>query len=114
MATQGTRADPHIINICGDGMSKGVVIGSVPGSTEYLKQSSADMTKWVFYDEPKKHESNLCLRARLKNVLPDLARIWRTHELLPGGMPATPPVFVRCLWTSALPLTARSCATRRA
>ena len=29
-------------------MSKGVVIGHVPGSTEYLNQSSSDVTKWIF------------------------------------------------------------------
>ena len=40
MATNGTREDPHIINITGDGMTKGVIIGHFPGSTEYLNQSS--------------------------------------------------------------------------
>ena len=102
MATAGTAEDPHLMCVTGDGAAKGVVIGHFPGSTELLNQSSADVTKWLLYQEMK-GEDNLVLRARLKQVMPDLARIYQTRELLPGGNPCEPPVFVELVLTADRP-----------
>lgn len=112
MATNGTRKDwdarrgrdnPHLVLVAGDGMTKGVVIGHSLGSTEYLAQSSSDFSKWVFYSEYKTAEDNLILRARLKNVLPDLARLYETRELMPGGVPCVPPVYINIVLTGDRP-----------
>lgn len=102
MATAGTQEDPHLICITGDGASKGVVIGHFPGSTELLNQSSADVTKWLLYQEMH-GEDNLVLRARLKQLMPDLSRIYQTKELLPGGLRCEPRVFVELVLTADRP-----------
>ena len=69
MATKGTKDDPHVWLITGDGagLSKaesGIRVGVFPGSTEMLNQSSMDVTTVLFY------------KAR-KSI-----RLWHTHTAL--------------------------------
>ena len=52
MATKGTKEDPHIVNVTGDGAGlsaawSGVRVSSFPGTTELLNQSSLDLSNWL-------------------------------------------------------------------
>lgn len=90
MATRGTKDDPHLICVTGDGAGltgrdSGVRVAHFPGSTNLLNQSSLDCVNWVFYKEACKAEDYTILDARLTNILPDYNRIYLDGELKPEG-----------------------------
>lgn len=95
MATKGTKEDPHLMCISGDGAglteaSTGVRVGHFPGSTNLLNQSSLDVVTWLFYKAQTKAEDYAVLNGRLINVLPDLRRLYaegEPGELLLDGEP---------------------------
>ena len=89
MATEGTKTDPHLMCISGDGAgltaaSTGVRVGHFVGSTNLLNQSSLDVVTWLFYKAQTKAEDYTVLNARLIAVLPDLQRLYNGGE--PGEL----------------------------
>lgn len=108
MATSGAEGDEHIILLTGDGAGlshaeSGVRLAGVPGSTNMLNQSSLDIVNLLFYKEQLKAEDYMTWKARLANTLPQLARIWREHELKPGGRRMDPPCRVKLVLTGDKP-----------
>ena len=106
LATAGTRDDPHIVVGTGDGAGlsnafSGVRGGVFPGSTNYLAQSSRDVTTLFMYKAEEKAESWATLKARTNAVRPQLGRIWRDGELKPHGKPSG--VFVRFVLSADKP-----------
>mmetsp|Transcript_9321 Transcript_9321/g.19486 ORF Transcript_9321/g.19486 Transcript_9321/m.19486 type:complete len:176 (+) Transcript_9321:429-956(+) len=92
MATMGDCVDrAHIICITGDGAnlthgSTGVRVAFFCGSTEFLNQSSNDVTDLVMYQEASKAEDYTILQGRLAEIRPALQRLYSSHELCPGGV----------------------------
>ena len=113
MATKGSKDDPHLMCITGDGAGltagkSGVRVGHFPGSTNYLNQSSLDFTNWVFYKESCKAEDYTVLAGRLANVLPDLRRIYETGELVTDlGTPSG--IFVKLVLVADKPFIRHVC-----
>ena len=89
MATAGTKEDPHLICMTGDGAGltgaeSGVRVAHFPGSTNLLTQSSNDIINWIFYKERCKAEDYTVLAGRLTNVLPDVRRLYSNGQ--PGEL----------------------------
>ena len=87
MATKGTEEDPHLICVTGDGAGlsardSGVRVGHFCGSTNMLAQSSSDFVNWLFYKEACKAEDYTILAGRLRNVLPDMQRLYKNVTTL--------------------------------
>ena len=113
MATRGTKDDPHLICVTGDGAGltardSGVRVAHFVGSTNFLSQSSQDCVNWLFYKEACKAEDYTILAGRLNNVLPDLRRIYETGELCDddGNVTGT---FVKLVLVADKPFTRHVC-----
>ena len=81
IATFGTKENPHLICITGDGAGltgrdSGVRVAHFVGSTNMLNQSSLDCVNWLFYKAASKAEDYSVLEGRLQAILPDLRRIF--------------------------------------
>ena len=79
MATRGSKTDPHLMCITGDGAGvsakdSGVRVGHFPGSTNLLNQSSLDVVTWLFYRESCLAEDYTVLAGRLA-VVEDAAQV---------------------------------------
>ena len=90
MATRGSKTDPHLMCITGDGAGvsgkdSGVRVGHFAGSTNLLNQSSLDMITWAFYRESCKAEDYTVLAGRLSGVLPDIRRLFNHGEAGSGS-----------------------------
>ena len=109
MATEGTKTDPHLVCISGDGAgltaaNTGVRVGHFVGSTNLLNQSSLDVVTWLFYKAQTKAEDYTILNARLIAVLPDLQRLFNggePGELLLDGV-RRGSLWNLCLWLTNL------------
>ena len=106
LATKGTRDDPFIVVGTGDGAGlsnafSGVRCGVFPGSTNYLAQSSRDVTTLFMFKAEEKAEEWPTLGARMGRVRPQLGRIWRTGELMPHGRPSG--IFVKFVLSADKP-----------
>ena len=102
MATKGTREDPHIMCITGDGAGltgrdSGVRVAHFPGTTNLMNQSSLDIVNWVFYKEACKAEDYTVLAGRLAGILPDLRRIYEKQ------VPRPRPPRMHIAYTIACP-----------
>ena len=65
MATAGTKDDPHIIGVTGDGAGlsrakSGVHVSVFPGTTEFLNQSSVDVSTLLFYQAIADVQITIC------------------------------------------------------
>ena len=113
MATKGSKEDPHVMCMTGDGAGltdakSGVRVGHFPGTTNFLNQSSLDVTTWLFYKESSKAEDYTVLAGRLVNVLPDVRRIYETGELLTAdGEPSG--IFVKLVLVGDKPFIRHVC-----
>ena len=115
MATLGSKGDPHLMCITGDGAGvsakdSGVRVGHFPGTTNLLNQSSLDVVTWVFYRESCKAEDYTVLDGRLTGVLPDLCRLYNdgeAGELLLDGVPTE--VFVKFVLVADKPFIRHVC-----
>ena len=90
MASQGTEKDPHMICVTGDGAGlsardSGVRAGHFCGSTNMLAQSSSIFVNWLFYKEACKAEDYTILAGRLRNILPDMRRLYKNGNLSLDG-----------------------------
>ena len=86
----------------------GVRVGHFPGTTNFLNQSSLDVTTWLFYKESSKAEDYTVLAGRLVNVLPDVRRIYETGELLTAdGEPSG--IFVKLVLVGDKPFIRHVC-----
>ena len=106
MATAGTKEDPHIFNETGDGAGlsnafSGVRGGISPGSSEYLAQSSRDITTMFMYKATNNAEEWTTLKANLAPLRKQWARIYRERELQPDGKPSG--IFVELVLTADKP-----------
>ena len=115
MATAGTIADPHLINLTGDGAGlsqrfAGVRVSSVLGSTNMLNQSPLDVCNWLVYKAESKAESWEELSTRLKRITPDLGRLYnggQPGELKPGGTASG--VFIKFVLVADKPFMRHVC-----
>ena len=115
MATEGTKTDPHLVCISGDGAgltaaNTGVRVGHFVGSTNLLNQSSLDVVTWLFYKAQTKAEDYTILNARLIAVLPDLQRLFNggePGELLLDGV--STGVFVELVLVADKPFIRHVC-----
>lgn len=116
MATAGTKLDPHLIMLTGDGAGlteadSGVRIAVFVGSVRKLNQSTHAIYNLVFYKADSDAESYETIMARSAGIRPSLCRIYSDGQLLlENGEPSG--IFVKLILTSDKPFLMKALGRR--
>ena len=116
MATAGTREDPHLIMLTGDGAGlteadSGVRIAVFVGSVRNLNQSTHAIYNLVFYKASSDAESYETIMARSAGIRPSLCRLYSDGQLmLENGAPSG--IFIKLILTSDKPFLMKALGRR--